>query len=71
MRRQIGLLLLLGVIRPSRAGYYSHGFMVPKPGGKQRLVVDFKFLNLESEVESGWGIPNIKDILERLGEKKS
>jgi hypothetical protein len=45
--------------------------MVPKPGGKQRLVVDFKFLNLDSEVESGWGIPNIKDILERLGEKKS
>ena len=71
MRRQIDLLQLLGVIRPSRAGYYSHGFMVPKPGGKQRLVVDFKFLNLDSEVESGWGIPNIKDILERLGEKKS
>ena len=43
MRRQIDLLQLLGVIRPSRAGYYSHGFMVPKPGGKQRLVVDFKF----------------------------
>ena len=36
-----------------------------------RLVVDFKFLNLVSEKESGWGIPNIKDILERLGEKKS
>ena len=70
MRRQIDLLLLLGVIRPSRAGYYSHGFMVPKPRGKQGLV-DFKFLNLDSEVESGWGIPNIKDIIERLGEKKS
>ena len=70
-RRQIDLLLSLGVIRPSRAGYYSHGFMVPKPGGKMRLVVDFKFLNLVSEKESGWGIPNIKDILERLGEKKS
>ena len=71
MRRQIDLLLLLGVIRPSRAGYYSHGFMVPKPGGKQRLVVDFNLLNLESEAESGRGIPNIKDIFERLGEKKS
>ncbi len=70
-KRQIELLLKLGVIRPSRAGYYSHGFMVPKPGGKMRLVIDFKGLNLVSEMESGWGIPNIKDILERLGEQKS
>ncbi len=31
-KRKIDLLLELGVIRPSRAGYYSHGFMVPKPG---------------------------------------
>ena len=70
-RRQIDLLLKLGVIRHSRAGYYSHGFMVPKPGGKMRLVIDFKNLNLVSEKESGWGIPNIKDILVRLGEQKS
>ena len=62
-KRQIELLLKLGVIRPSRAGYYSHRFMVLKPGGKMRLVIDFKGLNLVSEMESGWGIPNIKDIL--------
>jgi hypothetical protein len=70
-KRQIESLLELGVIRPSRAGYYSHGFMVPKPGGKMRLVIDFKGLNMVSQMESGWGIPNIKDILERLGEQKS
>ena len=70
-KRQIELLLKLGVIRHSKAGYYSHGFMVPKPGGKMRLVIDFKELNLLSEKESGWGIPNIKDILVRLGEQKS
>jgi len=52
-KRQINLLLELGVIRPSRAGYYSHGFMVPKPGGKMRLVIDFKGLNAVSEMESG------------------
>ena len=51
-KRQIELLLKLGVIRPSRAGYYSHGFMVPKPGGKMRLVVDLKGLNAISEMES-------------------
>ena len=36
-----------------------------------RLVIDFKGLNAVSEMESGWRIPNIKDILERLGEQKS
>ncbi len=52
-KRQIELLLELGVIRTSRAGYYSHGFMVPKPGGNMRLVIDFKGMNMVSEMESG------------------
>jgi len=60
-------LLRLGVIRESRAGFYSHAFVVPKPGKKWRLVLDFKPLNKVSEVESGWGIPNIQDIMRRLG----
>ena len=67
LRKQIDLLLRLGVIRESRAGYYSHAFVVPKPGKKWRLVLDFKPLNKVSEVESGWGIPNIQDIMRRLG----
>ena len=67
LRRQIDLLLRLGVIRESRAGFYSHAFVVPKPGKKWRLVLDFKPLNKVSEVESGWGIPNIQDIMRRLG----
>ena len=67
LRRQIELLLRLGVIRESTAGHYSHGFVVPKPGEKWRLVLDFKNLNRVSEIESGWGIPNIQDIMKRLG----
>ena len=67
LRRQIDLLLRLGVIRESRAGFYSHAFVVPKPGKKWRLVLDFKSMNKVSEVESGWGIPNIQDIMRRLG----
>jgi len=67
LRKQIDLLLRLGVIRESRAGFYSHAFVVPKPGKKWRLVLDFKPLNKVSEVESGWGIPNIQDIMRRLG----
>ncbi len=53
LRRQIDLLLRLGVIRESRAGFYSHAFVVPKPGKKWRLVLDFKPLNKVSEAESG------------------
>jgi hypothetical protein len=45
LRKQIDLLLRLGVIRESRAGFYSHAFVVPKPGKKWRLVLDFKPLN--------------------------
>jgi hypothetical protein len=67
LRRQVELLLRLGVIRESKAGHYSHAFVVPKPGDKWRLVLDFKNLNRASEVESGWGIPNIQDIMKRLG----
>jgi hypothetical protein len=37
--------------------------VVSKPGKKWRLVLDFKPLNKVSEVESGWGIPNIQDIM--------
>jgi hypothetical protein len=70
LRRQIELLLRLGVIRESKAGHYSHAFVVPKPDDKWRLVLDFKHLNQASEVESGWGIPNIQDIMKRLGSHK-
>jgi hypothetical protein len=70
LRRQIELLLRLGVIRESKAGHYSHAFVVPKPDDKWRLVLDFKHLNQASEVESGWGIPNNQDIMKRLGSHK-
>jgi hypothetical protein len=60
-------LIELGVIVPSDAAFYSHGFPVPKSTpGAWRLVVDLKNLNKISSTES-WPIPNIKQILQRLG----
>ena len=60
-------LLELGVIVPSDAAFYSHGFPVPKSSpGTWRLVVDLKNLNKISSTES-WPIPNIKQLLQRLG----
>ena len=55
-------LLELGVIVPSDAAFYSHGFPVPKSSpGAWRLVVDLKNLNKISSTES-WPIPNIKQL---------
>ena len=69
LKQQIDELLRLGVIRESRAGYYSHGFLVPKKNGKWRLVIDYKKLNKATH-RVGWPIPNIQDLLARIGEKR-
>ena len=63
-------LLAAGVIRPAtNPSYYSHGFVVPKSvKGQWRFVSDYKNLNKCTSMEH-WPLPNIKDILTRLGEQ--
>ena len=65
LKLQIEEMLKLGVIRESRAGYYSHGFLVPKKNNKWRLVIDYKNLNKATE-RVGWPIPNIQDLLANI-----
>ncbi len=66
LQKIVEQLLELGVIEPSDAAFYSHGFPVPKSTpGTWRLVVDLKNLNRISSTES-WPIPNIKQLLQRL-----
>ena len=69
LRKQIQKLEELGVIRPSEQGYYSHGFVIPKTDDKWRLVIDFKNLNKISQSEN-WPIPNIKQLLYRIGDQR-
>ena len=67
LQKIVEQLLELGVIEPSNAAFYSHGFPVPKStAGSWRLVLDLKNLNKISSTES-WPIPNIKSLLQRLG----
>ena len=67
LQKIVEQLLDLGVIEPSDAAYYSHGFPVPKSTtGAWRLVLDLKNLNKISSTEA-WPIPNIKELLNRLG----
>ena len=63
----IAKLLRAGIIRTSNASHYSHGFVVPKAtAGQWRLVVDYKNLNKVCSTER-WPIPDIKQILNRIG----
>ena len=69
MKKQIDMFVEAGIIRPSRASHYSHAFLTPKRNDKWRFVVDYKNLNSVSKKEA-WPIPNIKQMLERIGEKR-
>ena len=70
IKNTVAKLLNAGVIRPSRASYYSHGFVVPKSTPDEwRFVVDYKRLNKISSKER-WPLPNIETILRRIGDKK-
>jgi hypothetical protein len=59
----------IGLIEPSQAESWSQILLTPKANGKWRFCVDYRFLNKETK-SMGWPLPNIKQMLERIGEKK-
>ena len=63
-------MLELKLIRSSTVSATSHVMLAPKPGGKWRFCVDYRSLNLLSESLS-WPIPNIKHMLERIGNRRA
>ena len=69
MQRQINKMISNNILAPSQAAYYSYPLLVPKPNDKWRLCVDYKKLNKISRVER-WPIPNIKEMLYRIGDKR-
>ena len=58
------------LIRISSQPFVSMVFLVPKPNGKWRLVQDFIRLNKLTSNSESWPIPNIKDMLYRIGAKR-
>lgn len=52
MREKINKLLEQGVIQPSVSNYSSPAFLVPQGENKQRLVIDYRQLNLKIIPES-------------------
>jgi hypothetical protein len=70
MNKLIMLLITLGCLQTSTATHYSHPFVVPKPGDNNwRMVLDYKNLNKLTSSE-GWPIPNIRDMIYRIGSNR-
>jgi len=71
VRKQINEMLDKGIIRPSSSPWSSPIWIVPKKldaSNKQkwRLVIDYRKVN-EKTIDYRWPIPNINDILDKLG----
>jgi len=73
IKEHIEKMLAQGIIRRSQQHKFSAAVLVPKPGdNKWRFCVDFRFLNECTSVEGmGWPIPNIQEMLQRLGQSGS
>lgn len=71
VQSQIHKMLEQGIIRPSDSAWSSPIWVVPKKADasgkpKWRIVVDFRKLN-EKTVDDKYPIPNIADVLDKLG----
>ena len=69
IQTQVEKMLELGVIQRSNANRYSQVLLVPKPNNKWRFCIDYQPLNACCEGD-GWNLPNIQQMLQRLGSHK-
>ena len=69
IKRQIDKMLALNLIRPSQGVEKSQVVLAKKPDGSWRFCIDYRELNLHTE-SMGWPIPNIPQMLQRIGLRK-
>lgn len=69
LRETVDRLLEQGVIEPSRASYASPAFLVPKPGGKSRMVIDYRKVNAHIDVEAV-PLPDLHSAFDWFGRAK-
>ena len=70
LRKFIATALEQGLIEPSQAESWSQILLTPKPNGKWRFCVDYRYLNQLTK-SMGWPLPNIKQMLERIGSRRA
>lgn len=69
MREHINDLLQKGIIKPSSSPYASPAFLVPKKGGKTRMVVDYRGINSIIDLEAT-PMPTIESAFQHLGQAR-
>ena len=71
LKKMIEDLLRLGVLRVSTVETASQVLLVAKKGSKKlRFCIDFRAVNDATTNPSGWPIPNIGEMLQRLGSQR-
>lgn len=69
LRQKIDELLHQGVIAESYSNYSSSVFLIPKPDGDWRMVVDYRRLNEVCQIEK-FPLPRIDDIIDTVASAK-
>ncbi len=69
INRQVTEMLQAGVIEPAATAHYSQVLLTPKPNNEWRFCIDYRRLN-DATIKRSWPLPNIKDLLQRVGEKR-
>ena len=67
---QVNKMLNAELIEPSVATSYSQVLLANKPDGSYRFCVDYCELNLETESNYNYPIPNINAALHRIGDSR-
>jgi len=69
LKKELDLMISLGVIEPSKSEWCSPVVLVPKKDGTTRFCIDFRYLNSVSKFDS-YPMPRIEELIERLGNAK-
>lgn len=69
LKKEVDLMLSLGIIQASKSEWCNPVVLVPKKDGTIRFCIDFRYLNSISKFDS-YPTPRIDDLLERLGKAK-
>ena len=65
LEKQLQHLINMGWVQPSVSPWASSVLFAPKPGGKLRLCIDYRYLN-ENTIKNTFPLPRIDTLLDQL-----
>ena len=71
IRKQIDKMIANRLIQPSQARAWSQVLLVRKPDTRWRFCIDYRNINAITKLTSGHPLPNIKEMLTRLGGRRA